>query len=82
MTDVTRRLFMHAASVAAAAGIALINSVANIGGIVAPTIVGRFGIGSMAAFMLEGAAAAWIAWSLLERPTLLRATPQEHRHDA
>jgi MFS family permease len=67
--------------VAAAAGIALINSVANIGGIVAPSIVGRFGIGSMAAFMLEGAAAAWIAWLLLERPTLHPATRQEHRHD-
>jgi len=54
--------------VAAAAGIALINSVANIGGIVAPSIVGGFGIGSMAAFMLEGAVAAWVAWLLLEKP--------------
>lgn len=60
--------------VAAAAGIALINSVANIGGIVAPSIVGGMGIGSMAAFMLEGAVAAWIAWLLLERPTLRAAT--------
>lgn len=34
---------------AAAGGIALINSVGNIGGILGPTILGRFGMWSMAA---------------------------------
>lgn len=40
---------------AAAGGIALINSVANIGGIFGPTILGRFGLWSMAAMHLIAA---------------------------
>jgi ACS family tartrate transporter-like MFS transporter len=40
---------------AAAGGIALINSVGNIGGILGPTILGRFGLWSMAAFLAAGA---------------------------
>jgi MFS transporter, ACS family, tartrate transporter len=40
---------------AAAGGIALINSVANIGGIAGPTILGRFGLWSMAACLAAGA---------------------------
>jgi MFS family permease len=41
---------------AAAGGIALINSVANIGGFIGPTILGQFGLWSMAITMLAGAA--------------------------
>ncbi len=40
---------------AAAGGIALINSVANIGGFFGPTILGEFGLWSMAAIHLVGA---------------------------
>jgi ACS family tartrate transporter-like MFS transporter len=40
---------------AAAGGIALINSVANIGGFFGPTILGEFGLWSMAAIHLAGA---------------------------
>ena len=40
---------------AAAGGIAMINSVANIGGFFGPTILGRFGLWSMAAILLAGA---------------------------
>jgi len=40
---------------AAAGGIALINSVANIGGIFGPTILGEFGLGSMAITLAAGA---------------------------
>jgi MFS family permease len=54
--------------VAAAAGIALINSVANIGGIIAPSMVGRFGIGPLVAIMLWGVFMALIAWRTLEWP--------------
>jgi ACS family tartrate transporter-like MFS transporter len=47
-------LFLSGA--AAAGGIALINSVANIGGIFAPTILGEFGLMSMAIILVAGAA--------------------------
>ncbi len=40
---------------AAAGGIALINSVANIGGFLGPTILGRFGLWSMVVTLLAGA---------------------------
>ena len=40
---------------AAAGGIALINSVANIGGFFGPSILGQFGLWSMAAILLFGA---------------------------
>jgi len=43
---------------AAAGGIALINSVANIGGFLGPSILGRFGLWSMAASLLIGATLA------------------------
>ncbi len=43
---------------AAAGGIALINSVANIGGFFGATILGQFGLWSMAAFLLSGAVLA------------------------
>jgi ACS family tartrate transporter-like MFS transporter len=43
---------------AAAGGIALINSVANIGGIVGPNILGQFGPLSMAGIMLAGSVLA------------------------
>jgi ACS family tartrate transporter-like MFS transporter len=41
--------------VAAAGGIALINSVANIGGFLGPTILGQFGLWAMAATLVAGA---------------------------
>jgi ACS family tartrate transporter-like MFS transporter len=41
---------------AAAGGVALINSVANIGGFYGPTFLGRFGLEAMALFLLAGAA--------------------------
>ncbi len=40
---------------AAAGGVAMINSVANIGGLVGPNILGAFGLWSMAAILLLGA---------------------------
>ena len=43
---------------AAAGGIALINSVANIGGFFGAAILGRFGLWSMAGFLLAGAVLA------------------------
>jgi ACS family tartrate transporter-like MFS transporter len=43
---------------AAAGGIALINSVANIGGFFGPTILGRFGPDSMAGILFAGAGLA------------------------
>jgi ACS family tartrate transporter-like MFS transporter len=43
---------------AAAGGIALINSVANIGGLFGPTILGQFGLWSMAMTMFVGAGLA------------------------
>lgn len=46
------RVFLS--GVAAAGGIALINSVANIGGFFGPTILGQFGLWSMAAALLSG----------------------------
>ncbi len=52
---------------AAAAGIALINSVANIGGIFAPRIVGAWGVGPMVAFMVWGTIAAALARVVVEK---------------
>jgi len=51
---------------AAAAGIALINSVANIGGIFAPRIIGAWGVGPMVAFMAWGVGMALLARMLVE----------------
>lgn len=53
---------------AAAAGIALINSVANAGGIVAPSIIGSFGVGPMVAVMIWGLLMAVLARRLIEQP--------------
>ena len=53
--------------VAAAAGIALVNSVANGGGIFAPKIVGSFGVGPMAGVMAWGMLMAILAWWCIER---------------
>jgi ACS family tartrate transporter-like MFS transporter len=57
--------------VAAAAGIALVNSVANAGGIFAPKLVGVFGAGPMAAIMVWGMLMAVAAWWAIERRTAL-----------
>jgi MFS family permease len=59
---------MFLGGAAAAAGIALINSVANIGGIFAPWVVGRFGLLPLVATMAWGVAAAAATWWLVERP--------------
>src|SRR5207247_2134087 len=40
--------------VAAAGGIALINSVANVGGLLGPTILGQFGLVAMAITLFTG----------------------------
>lgn len=53
--------------VAAAAGIALINSVANGGGIFAPKLVGSFGVGPMAGLMVWGMLMAILTWWFIER---------------
>lgn len=43
---------------AAAGGIALINSVANVGGLLGPSILGRYGLDAMAGFLFAGAVLA------------------------
>jgi MFS family permease len=53
--------------VAAAAGIALVNSVANIGGIFAPKVIGTFGVGPMVIAMAWGMLMAAVAWWAIER---------------
>ena len=53
--------------VAAAAGIALINSVANGGSIFAPRIIGSFGVGPMVGVMAWGMLMAGLAWWHIER---------------
>lgn len=52
---------------AAAAGIALINSVANVGGIFAPKVIGAYGLGPMAGVMVWGMVMAIVAWWGIER---------------
>ncbi|MFM8804896.1 MAG: MFS transporter [Planctomycetia bacterium] len=52
---------------AAAAGIALVNSVAKGGGIVAPKLVGSVGVGPMAGIMVFGMIMAVLASWLIER---------------
>lgn len=54
--------------VAAAAGIALVNSVANIGGIFAPKVIGAYGLGPMVSVMVWGMLMAAVAWWMIERP--------------
>ena len=56
---------------AAAGGIALINSVANIGGFFGPSILGQFGLWSLAAILLFG--------SVLTAATIRNRT-QQQRH--
>lgn len=60
---------------AAAAGIALINSIANGGGIFAPKLVGAFGVGPQAGIMAWGMLMAWLAWWLIERRANARPAP-------
>lgn len=52
---------------AAAAGIALVNSIANGGGIFAPKVIGSFGVGPMVAVMVWGMGMALLASWLIER---------------
>jgi ACS family tartrate transporter-like MFS transporter len=59
---------------AAAGGIALINSVANLGGLMGANILGRFGLWSMAGILLGGAA---LALCVRHDPTLDRGLPAE-----
>ena len=65
--------------VAAAAGIALINSVANIGGIIAPSLVGAFGVGPLVAVMLWGVVTALVAWRALEWPAIKARMHAEYK---
>jgi hypothetical protein len=51
--------------VAAAGGIALINSVANIGGFFGASILGLFGLWAMAGILLAGAILTLLARSIL-----------------
>jgi hypothetical protein len=60
--------------VAAAAGIALVNSVANIGGIFAPKLIGSFGVGPLAGVMAWGMLMAILAWWVIERPAAAAST--------
>jgi MFS family permease len=60
--------------VAAAAGIALVNSVANIGGIFAPKLIGSFGVGPLAGVMVWGMLMAILAWWVIERPAAAAST--------
>lgn len=58
--------------VAAAGGIALINSVANIGGFFGPSILGQLGLWSMAAILLSGgllSATSLRNWNVRRLPT-------------
>ena len=64
---------------AAAGGIALINSVANIGGFLGPMILGQFGLWAMAVTLLAGAALVMCvrarpAWREVGSPSLSPAT--------
>jgi ACS family tartrate transporter-like MFS transporter len=60
--------------VAAAAGIALVNSVANGGGIFAPKLIGSFGVGPMAGVMVWGMLMAMFAWWFIERRAAARTS--------
>jgi ACS family tartrate transporter-like MFS transporter len=53
--------------VAAAAGIAFINSVANGGGIFAPKVIGSFGVGPMVGVMMWGMLMSLFTWWFIER---------------
>lgn len=59
---------------AAAGGIALINSVANIGGFFGASVLGRYGLWAMAAILL---------WGAILTAATIRARPQRgsHQHD-
>ena len=61
---------------AAAAGIALINSVANIGGIFGPKVIGAYGLGPMAGVMAWGMLMAVVAWWTIERPLTGSRSPR------
>ena len=62
--------------VAAAAGIALVNSVANIGGIFAPQLIGGFGVAPLAGVMAWGMLMAVLAWFFIERPVVAACGPR------
>jgi MFS family permease len=61
---------------AAAGGIALINSVGNVGGLVGPPILGKYGLGAMIAIMVVGGILALCA---RHDPTLDKSFPLESR---
>lgn len=66
---------------AAAAGIALINSVANIGGIFAPRVIGAYGPAPMVAVMVWGVALALVSITLVERSGMNAGAGARNRHD-
>lgn len=63
---------------AAAGGIALINSVANIGGFFGASILGQFGLWSMAGILLAG---AFITMATIRDSFLLRQGKVNHPHE-
>ena len=65
--------------VAAAAGIALVNSVANGGGIFAPKLVGSFGVGPMAGVMVWGMLMAILVWWYIERRAAALENLRQHK---
>ena len=66
---------------AAAAGIALINSVANIGGIFAPRVIGAYGLAPMVAVMAWGMVLAVASIALVERPSNEAGAKGKHGND-
>lgn len=64
--------------VAAAAGIALINSVANVGSIFAPRIIGTYGLGPMVIAMAWGVAMALLSIRLVEQQ---KVNIPDHQHN-
>lgn len=63
---------------AAAAGIALVNSVANVGGIFAPKVIGSYGLGPLAGVMAWGMLMAVVSWWKIERRVAGTSPPSEH----
>lgn len=61
---------------AAAGGIALINSVANVGGLLGPTILGQYGLHAMAITLFLG---GMLALCVRHDPTLDRSIPAQGR---
>jgi len=66
---------------AAAAGIALINSVANIGGIFAPRVIGAYGLAPMVAVMAWGMVLAVASITMVEGSGIKAGAKETHGND-